>query len=52
MPKKDVSNKILDKRIKAFEEMRTTSHWANKCKLFPKNPQTYGAKLPDITKIQ
>jgi hypothetical protein len=51
MPTNSVNDKILEKRIKAFEDMRTTSHWANKCKLFPKTPRTYGGPLPEITKI-
>ncbi len=41
----------IQKKIKAFEELRTTSHWANRCKLFPKTPRTYGKALPNITPI-
>jgi hypothetical protein len=43
---------IINKRIKAFEELRTTSHWPHKLKLFPKIPRTYGAKLPNIRNIK
>ena len=51
-PRNLASKKILQKRIKAFEELRMTSHWPHKPKLFPKNPYTYGQPLPDITPIQ
>lgn len=52
MPKGYIPQKMIEKRIKAFEDLRTTSHWANKIKLFPKNPRTYGKELPDITQIK
>ena len=38
--------KQIEKKIKAYTEQRTTSHWPCKIKLFPKNPQTYGVPLP------
>lgn len=41
----------LTKKQKAFNEQRMTSHWPQKAKLFGKNPQTYGAALPDITPL-
>jgi hypothetical protein len=31
--------------------LRTTNHYPCKIKLFPKNPQTYGKELPEITDI-
>ena len=40
-----------EKRKKAFEELRTSTHWPHKFKLFPKTPRTYGAELPDIQQI-
>jgi hypothetical protein len=43
---------IIKKRIKAFEELRTTTHWPHKCKLFSKNPRTYGSTLPPIKEIK
>lgn len=43
------SKRDLDKRVKALDELRTTSHWAARPKLFPKTPRTYGAELPDLT---
>lgn len=41
----------LRKKQKAFNEMRMTSHWPAKVKLFPKKPRTYGNPIPEITKI-
>ena len=36
---------------KAFEEMRMTSHWPHKIKLFPIHPKPYGKKLPEVTNL-
>lgn len=43
--------KQIAKKQKAFNELRMTSHWPCKIKLFPKNPRTYGNPLPEITPI-
>jgi hypothetical protein len=51
MPKNLAMPSAIKKRIKAFEELRTTSHWPHKVKLFPKNPRTYGGVLPEVTII-
>ena len=51
MPRKLATKASLRKKQKAFSELRGTSHWAHKPKLFPKNPRTYGAPLPIITPI-
>lgn len=51
-PRKLCSRKKLEKKQKAFEDMRTTSHWPCKIKLFPKYPYTRGAELPKVTPIQ
>ena len=51
-PRNMASKKVIKKRIEAFENMRTTSHWPHKCKLFPKNPRTYGNALPDVEEIE
>ena len=45
------SKKVIEKRIEAFESMRTTSHWPHKCKMFPKNPRTFGDDLPNVQEI-
>lgn len=51
MPRKLATPASLKKKQKAFNEMRGTSHWAHKPKLFPKKPRTYGGPLPVITPI-
>lgn len=38
----------LKKRIKYFEERRTTNHWPHKIKVFPKTPRTFGGPLPIV----
>ena len=50
-PRIMASKKVIEKRIEAFENMRTTSHWPHKCTLFPKNPRTYGNPLPNDKEI-
>jgi len=52
MPKEAASDKIIAKRIKAYEEDRMTSHNAARIKLFPKNPRTYGGVLPKVNFIK
>lgn len=47
----DVNQKILQKRIKMFEKLRTTTHWPNKAKPFADNPWTHGGKLKEITPL-
>ena len=51
MPRSQASEKQLQKKRKAFNELRMTSHWPTKTKLFAKNPRTYGAELPEICQI-
>jgi hypothetical protein len=50
-PRTLASKKELEKRKKIFEDLRMTSHWAHKPRLFPKVPQTYGKKILDIADI-
>ena len=51
MPR-NLCNKInLKKKQKAFNELRTTSHWPCNPILFGKNPRTYGGEIPVITPI-
>jgi hypothetical protein len=40
----------LKKRIKYFEDRRTTNHWPNKIKVFPKTPRTFGGPVPTVEK--
>ena len=51
MPREQATEKQLEKRKKAFGELRMTSHWPCNVKLFPKTPRTYGAVLPEINQI-
>ena len=52
MPRRLCSDANLEKKKKAFEEMRITSHYANRATLFPKHPRTYGKPLPNIKQIE
>lgn len=51
LPREGVSKAIIKKKQKALIEMRLSSHWPNKCKLFPKTPRTYGNALPQIEQL-
>lgn len=50
-PRSHCNEKNLLKKRKAFEEMRMTSHWPCKVKLFPKNPRTYGGPIYDVKQL-
>lgn len=50
-PRSLCSKADLEKRKKAFDEMRMTSHWPHKPKLFPVNPRTYGGEMPMVKDI-
>ena len=52
MPRNICNAVNLKKKQKAFNELRTTSHYPCKIKLFPKGPRTYGDDLPIITQIE
>lgn len=47
-PRSNCSKKNLIKKQKAFENLRMTSHWPCKVKLFPINPRTYGGPIYDV----
>ena len=51
LPSTKAIEKCLKKKQKAFAELRTTSHWPLKSKLFAKHPRTYGGDMPEITPI-
>lgn len=51
MPRNKATEASLRKKQKAFNELRGTSHWAHKPKLFAKKPRTYGGPLPIVTPI-
>lgn len=50
-PRATISKVQLKKKQKALEELRTTSHYPLKVKLFSKEPRSYGNQLPVITQI-
>ena len=50
-PRNRATKSMINKKQKAFNDLRMTSHWPHKPKLFPKNPRTYGEPLPNITDI-
>jgi len=50
-PRTKATNKFLEKKIDAWNNLRMTTHWPHKPKLFPLKPNTYGNPLPNITPI-
>lgn len=44
-PHQMATEKMLKRKREAFEEKRTTSHWAAKVKVFPKMPRSYGKPM-------
>lgn len=50
-PRSQCEPKKLEKKIKAFEEMRMTSHWPCNATLFPKMPRTYGGPIYDVKQL-
>ncbi len=51
MPRSLATAEAIEKKKEAFNELRTTSHWPCKPKIFPKNPRTYGKPLPKLNPI-
>jgi len=52
MPRILCSQKNLKKKQKAFNELRTTSHYPCDIKLFAMYPHTFGGEIPIITQIE
>jgi len=52
MPRKLCNEANIKKKQKAFNELRTTTHYPCKIKLFSKDPRTYGGPMPNITEIE
>lgn len=50
-PRSRCCPKGIIKKQKAFNEMRMTSHWPTKVKLFPKMPRTYGGPIYEINEL-
>ena len=42
----------ITKKKEAWENLRTTSHWPHKPKLFPQTPHTWRKPIPNIVQIQ
>ena len=51
LPRDKSTTKLLLKKQKAFNELRTTTHNAALAKMFPKTPRTYGGEIPEIVTI-
>lgn len=51
-PRSACTDKNRQKKIRAFEELRTTNHYPNKPKLFSKIPRSYGGELRDVKMIE
>ena len=51
LPREMATEKALQKKRKAYEDLRVTNHWPNEPKLFPKVPRTYGGVIPEFNKI-
>ena len=51
LPRTLCTEKNLQKKRKAFEELRTTNHYPHKPKLFSKVPRSYGGELPQVSEI-
>jgi hypothetical protein len=47
-PRRLASDKMLKKRVAAFEAGRTSSHWPHKLHVFGKLPRTYGNPVPRV----
>lgn len=52
MPRSVCSEANLKKKRKAFDELRSTTHYPCNIKLFGKTPRTYGGEIPVITPIE
>jgi len=52
MPRNLCNEVNIKKKQKAFNELRTTTHYPCKIKLFAKGPRTYGGIMPIVTQIE
>lgn len=50
-PRNLATKNVLKKKINAWKNLRTTTHWPHKPKLFSVNPRTWGKPLPQIVQI-
>ena len=50
-PRSGITKANMKKRQKAFHNLRMTTHYPLKAKLFGEKPRTYGGEIPEITSI-
>jgi len=50
-PREWATKENLNKRVKALKDLRVTSHWPHRVKLFSSKPRTYGKDLPSVKKM-
>jgi len=51
-PRSLITEANRKKKVKALKEMRMTTHWPHKVKLFPVQPRTYGKEVPPLKTIE
>ena len=51
-PRSLITEANRKKKVKALDEMRMTSHWPHKVKLFATQPRTYGKELPKLRSLE
>jgi hypothetical protein len=51
-PRSLITEANRKKKVKALNELRLTSHWPHKVKLFPVQPRTYGKEVPRLKSIK
>ena len=52
VPRNKATQASIKKKQKAFNDLRMTTHYPHKPKLFPINPRTYGGPLPKVRPIK
>ena len=52
LPRERTPTQVLAKRLKAFEQLRMTTHWTDKCQLFPTVPRNYGTPFPEFNRVE
>jgi len=51
-PRSLATEKDLEKKQKYFNELRMTTHWPHKVKVFAKYPRTYGTDKPSVNVVE
>jgi hypothetical protein len=47
LPKNRISTDVKNKRKRAFKELKTTTHWPDKCDIFKDYPNKYKILKPN-----